>query len=436
MLGLRLARLLGAGLAGAYLGVALAGREFADIGPVRFALTASIDLTGRSSIDVPPLGRAWLDTHDGPLSLHARVVGKQPDELAELLTTGRVRSAFADGAAEFWDVMAALALRTTGAAVLGAAIVTVLVCRTAGQIAAGLSITMVLLLGTGGVMAATFRSEAVAAPMYTGFLVNVNSLVGEAEDLRRAGLLGEEELLLLARAALALNSSTDAMEPYRDGSGLTRVLQVSGSTSSAFATALRHLVADRYGVDLVIDTGNDVGRGTMSARSSLHLPAIGSPLLYLPGRFDEPADLPPLRELHDVTPLNGSVLSVAGLTVMGWPQGQPSADAVATVLEHERLSGEPVDVAVVGDRAVAERLAGSVPVVLAGGDGAAVATPLGPETMHLALGSTGLPVAGGGTPTGALESRVLYFREGALVAYDDIDLSGDSPSGAVTRVVL
>ena len=60
-------------LLGAWIGLALGAQRSDQVGPLIVSSEVTFSLTGDTVVDVPPLGTIELDTHDGPLALHAQV---------------------------------------------------------------------------------------------------------------------------------------------------------------------------------------------------------------------------------------------------------------------------------------------------------------------------------------------------------------------------
>ena len=65
------------------------GAERTDqVGPLLVSSEVRLSLTGNTVLDVPPLGTIELDTHDGPLALHAQVVALDADVTEDAIAGG------------------------------------------------------------------------------------------------------------------------------------------------------------------------------------------------------------------------------------------------------------------------------------------------------------------------------------------------------------
>src|SRR3954465_2584553 len=67
-------------LAGAWIGLTVAGAVNAPIGPAQTRLSVAWNNHGDVDVRIPPLGSIELDTHDGPLAVDVDVRRLDPDE--------------------------------------------------------------------------------------------------------------------------------------------------------------------------------------------------------------------------------------------------------------------------------------------------------------------------------------------------------------------
>jgi predicted phosphodiesterase len=180
--------------------------------------------------------------------------------------------------------------------------------------------------------------------------------------------------------------------------------------------------------------------------------ALGVPYVFVRGNHDSTTTQDAVAAQPNAIVLDNQLATVNGLTIagIGDPQFTPDKstheeqgasahqaadllDSAGAKLAHTiQQAGQPVNLALVHDPAMAGPLDGSVPVVLAGHLHARQvstmpAVPGRQKTLLMVEGSTGgagLRGLEGETPT-PLEMSVLYFDpQHALQAYDEITLGG------------
>ncbi len=429
---------------GALIAVLLFGRISAPIGPFDTTL-AFRPAGGGAQVAVPPLGAITADVYDGPLRLEVQLQ-RVDQERARALATDPVRLAgVVDQVAD--DLRGAvirLVWTTTGVAVLGAALTSVVVTRSRKEplIAGGL--TVALLLGTAGLGLATWRPEALSAPRYTGLLVNANSLIGSAEDIvarfdaYRASL---EDLVANVGSLYSVLSTLPAPGAADDSVVL---LHVSDIHLNPAGFDLVEQVVEQFDVDAVLDTGDITDWGSQPEnRLITRVGTVGAPYVYIRGNHDSAATARLITEQPGTTVLNGEAATVAGISIVGVPDprftpdkstGDDDAPEEVLVNSGEALADvaeelpEPPSVALVHDPRQAPPLDGVVPLVLAGHTHAREVSTLENGTLLMVEGSTGgagLRGLEGEEPT-PLSCTVLYLDPdtGVLRAYDEITLGG------------
>ncbi len=133
---------LAVALLGAVLGILLLGRIGAPIGPFDVTLAFVPSLDGGAQVGIPPLGALAVDAYDGPLRLEIQL--RRIDQLrAQSLAShpAWVDRVVDDVSADLQSAVVRLVWTTAGAAVLGAAVTSLLVLRRRREafIAAGMA---------------------------------------------------------------------------------------------------------------------------------------------------------------------------------------------------------------------------------------------------------------------------------------------------------
>lgn len=447
------AALVAVALLGAWAGLLLGAERTDQVGPLLVSSEVRLSLTGNTVLDVPPLGTIELDTHDGPLALHTQVVALDAD-VTEDAIAGGVPSADLDGVP---DQVRSLVIRAYLQAlvvtVIGAALAVLLVWRRPRWALVTAGATAGLLLLSAGTGAATWEDRALAQPRYTGLLVFVPRVVGDADTIvsnfeeygQQLGDLVDNvaQLSLAARNLPTLQGAPDTI----------RALHVSDIHLNPNVWPVMASIIEQYDIDVVIDTGDIADQGTAVENTLLDpIETLGVPYVYIRGNHDSSGTQAYIAAMENAVVLDGETAEVAGLVIagVGDPRFTPDKSTEPTdesvVASGERLAAviedgdEPVDVALVHDPVGADPLEGVVPLVLAGHVHERQDEELGDSTQLLVQGSTG------GAGLRALESEdptpltfsVLYFDRGTqrLTARDEFTLGGLGTASAEVNRVL
>lgn len=438
---------------GAWIGLALGAERSDQVGPLIVTSEVTFSLTGDTVVNVPPLGTIELDTHDGPLALHAQVESLDNDVTQDALagTSGVTNLDQVPG--EVRDLLIRSYLQALVVAVAGATLAVLVVWRRprwAAITAAGVAAALVVGAGAG---AATWNNRALAQPHYTGLLVFVPQVVGDADMIvsnfeeygqQLGGLV--ENVAQLATAARSL--------PTLEGSpGTIRALHVSDIHLNPNVWPIVRSIIEQYDIDVVLDTGDIADHGTGAENSLLKpIESLGIPYVFIRGNHDSSATAAAIAAMDNTYVLDNEIVDVGGLVIAGagdprfTPDKSTDPTDEAVVASGEGLdqviqaSGEPIDVAMVHDPLAADPLAGDVPLVLAGHLHERDERDLGGGTELLIQGSTG------GAGLRALETEdptpltftVLYFDRVTqqLTARDEFTLGGLGAASAEVERIL
>ena len=438
--GARLALALGGGL----VAVLLFARVSAPIGP--FDATISFrPVGGGAQVAVPPLGDLFVDVYDGPMRLDVSLQ-RVDQKRAQALATDPVRLAgVVDQVTE--DLRAAvvrLVWVTTLVGLAGGALTSWAVLRRRREPLIALGLTAAALVSTGAVSAATWRPEALSQPRYTGLLVNATSLIGSAEDIVARFDAYRASLEDLVANVSTLYSALSALPPPAADDDTVALLHVSDIHLNPAGFDLVTQVAGKFGVDAVLDTGDITDWGSEPEnRLITSVGALEVPYVYIRGNHDSAATAGLMASQPNVTVLDDSAVTVAGIQIVGTPDprftpdkstGDDDADDGTLEASGEELAevaaalDPPPAIALVHDPVQAGPLDGVVPLVLAGHTHERAVSELDEGTRLMVQGSTGgagLRALQGEYPQ-PLTCTVLYVDPGtgALRAYDEITLGG------------
>jgi predicted MPP superfamily phosphohydrolase len=433
-------------LAGAALGILLLGPITAPIGPFDAQLSFRPSLTGGAQVGIPPLGALSVDAYDGPLRLEIQL--RRIDELrAQSLAShpAWVDRIVDDVSSDLQSGVVRLVWVTAGAAVLGAALTSLLLLRRWREPLIAAGTTVVLLAGTGGLGALTWRPEALSSPTYTGLLVNANSLIGSATDIvarfdaYRASL---EDIVGNVSSLYATISTLP--EPVASDPDVVALLHVSDIHLNPAGFDLVRQVVSQFEVDGVLDTGDITDWGSQPETALItSVGDLGVPYVFIRGNHDSAVTAAVIASRAGTTVLDHTATEVDGIQLVGGPDPRFTPDkstgddefpvegleaAGARLAEVAEDLDPPASIALVHDPRQAPALDGVVPVVLAGHTHEREVTELEGGTLLMAQGSTGgagLRALQGEYPE-PLTCTVLYIDHttGQLRAYDDITLGG------------
>jgi predicted phosphodiesterase len=295
--------------------------------------------------------------------------------------------------------------------------------------------------------AASFQPAALAAAQFDGPLARapaVLAALGGDGGAGRAATLGRQVDALVAAAGSA--DGTD----FGDLDDEVRLLHVSDLHSNAEGAMLAVTLAKRFDVDAVLDTGDLTSFGyPIESGIAGSVAGVGVPWLFVPGNHDSPAMRASLANVAGITVLDGRVVGVKGLRILGIGDPTFTADNVTSAKQAAatKRAAQPrvasmverrhPDVLAVHDPLLAGDVAGLVPVVASGHLHRRVFRT-SHSTVFAGVGSTG---AGGvgvylTEKTPAYEAEVLRFINRRLVAIDYLRLDGADGDFRADRRIL
>jgi predicted phosphodiesterase len=444
-----------AGLIGAWLSMAAFAGTDTDMGPFLVRVDAGFG-RGVTDLAIPPFGKLTANTHVAPIRVTATLEDVQVPELSSAIAARGTDGVAADVERDAVRRIVPFALRLFCVAVGGALVAGTVVFRGAWRKIGVALISAVVVVGGSEVVAwATYRTEAFTSPTFHGSLSLAPKLIGPVENATtRIEDLRAELQRVVEGAARAYTSISSVST---DGANVIAVLHISDIHLSPLGQDFARQIADGFGVDFIIDTGDLTSFGTPPEQFVLRqIRDIGMPYVFVRGNHDSLALQAAMEQIPNAIVLDGDTRTVDGLSVYGLGHPVFTPNASASVSDREfadraRAAGprvladveslpSPPDIVAVHDDRMAESVAGLVPLVLSGHfheEGQTVED----GTLYLRVGSTGgsgfnVFTRPGGIP---LSAEVLYFQRAPaprLIAYDVIDQSPQSGSLTVDRHVV
>lgn len=440
-------------LFGAWVGLMLGAQRSDVVGPLTVNSEVALSWRGDTVIDVPPLGTIELDTHDGPLALHATVESLDADVTQGALSGGALDADLEAVPQQVRGLLIRAYVQALVVAAAGAALAVLLVWRRPRWALITAGVTAAALVLGAGAGAATWNDRALAQPRYSGLLVFVPRVVGDAGTIVSNFQAYGEQLGGLVGNVAELSAAAGSLPSLTSSESDIRALHVSDIHLNPNVWPILRSVIKQYDVDVVLDTGDIADHGTGLENQLLTpIESLGVPYVYIRGNHDSAVTAAAMAAMDNVTVLDDSIAEVAGLTVAGAadPRFTPDKSTVAgdeavvdsgvELADVISRSPDEVDLAMVHDPDAAEPLAGVVPLVLAGHMHKREETSLGDGTTLLVQGSTGgagLRALENEEPTPLMFS-VLYFDPTSheLQARDDFTLGGlGTASAEVERII-
>ena len=376
----------GFAVVGAAVALALAARVDAQIGPFDATVAARPSLAGQTTVHLAPLGTIVLDTHDWPLAIdltadqiglrEARSIVEHPEVIEHHLGD--------DVADDVHDALVRLVWRCVLVALAGG-LAGALIARFSWRSAViGVAAGSVLVACTAAGTAATFDTNAVAEPRYTGLLTAAPAAVGNVETIIDRYGEYRAQLSDLVGNVVTLYLAAEGLPTFQPADDTIRILHVSDVHLNPQAFDLMEQVTDQFGVDAIVDTGDLVDWGTLPEdRFVDNIGQLDVPYVYVRGNHDSRRTQEAVAAEPNAIVLDGDAAEVAGLRFwgIGDPRYTPNKDqpshgeseqdqasAFAPEVAEQVAAAQPpdIDVVLIHDERAAADLGGTVPLVLAG----------------------------------------------------------------------
>lgn len=433
-----------AALIGGWIGLLIGGHATTALGPADVRLSLAPSWTGDSVLDIAPLGTLSLDTHDGPLALHATITQVRLREARQLITSPEaVNDLGTTLGPQLRHGLVLLCARTLLITTLCAGVTGFALFRSprrAGWTALTATGTCLAIFAAG---AATFNPQALAEPRYTGLLTAAPSVVGDAETIVTRFSKYREELAKIVTNVSRLYEAGSTLPAYTPDPSTVRVLHVSDIHDNPAAWNVIRSIVRQFHIQVIVDSGDLTDHGSTAENAVVKpIGRLGVPYVFIRGNHDSKVTARAVARQKGARVLDGDTTTVDGIRFFGVGDPRFSPDKTTrtspdtTTLTADgrdyatRLavrSPRP-DVVIAHDPVEGAAFSGVTPLVLSGHTHRR-ATWLQPTgTRVFVQGSTG----GAGlrgleheNPT-PFECSVLYFDRPShrLQAWDDITLGG------------
>lgn len=440
--------------AAGYAAFVLAATTQVTIGPVTAAFSLAPAWHGKSIVALPPAGSFEADTHSAPVEVRYELKEIAVSQVEELTDPASPSRQALDGWQEpVGGAVRSLLLRVALLSAAAGGLLALLLRRRWQWLLAGAAAGLLSAVLVGSLAWQTYDTAAFREPRYQGSLEYAPEVLAFSQETLANLSAYEDRVPEIAQSLFRTVSELHRLPPSFLEGGTIRVLHISDMHRSGAAASLVKRITSMYGIDLMINTGDETDLGTPleAGYPSTYLP-LPAPVVWIGGNHDSPVISDTMKRLPGVTVLEGGFTFLAGLDIAGFPDPAaaslnpaPASDAVQAA-EADRIAGlvrshypRPFIVAV-HDPKQAARLPGMVPVVL-NGHTHREQISVSDGTVYLDGGSTG---AGGfrGFDSNGGESphtlHILFIQKEPqkLLAVDTITIYGFSQEFSVTRRVF
>lgn len=437
--------------------MAAAVRGEYDLGPGKVEIGLRPNLRGATVVSIPPFGSIEAATHLSPVEVVLSPTSVDTHSAQAMVESRPTQDALvATLRADLIEALKKYALRLLiGGLVAGALVAAIARVRSAGELGIALGAAVVAPIGLYVGAFAGYNPDAFRQPTLTGAISRSPELLGPVQQFGQRFNALRTELDEIGGITFQLYQFLAQQDPIPTDA--IRVLHISDLHLNPVGYDVAQLVADRFDVEAVIDSGDATAEGSPLEVGFLdRITGFPIPYLFIRGNHDSSVTQEAVAAKPNARIVDGTVTEVGGLKIFGVGDPlftpdktveQPSNDeqksakrAFSRTVEEqfEALEQKP-DLVVVHDKLAASRLYGDVPLIIHGHEHKWSA---GEEdgTRILGVGSTGAA----GLKSLAPESdstiglQVLYFDrdDHTLLGYDRIDVRGPQQQFLLKRTIL
>ncbi|HEX2148844.1 MAG TPA: metallophosphoesterase [Actinomycetota bacterium] len=437
--------------------MAAAVRGEYDLGPGKVEISLWPQLQGATVVSIPPFGSIEAFTHRSPVAVVISPTSVDTHSAQELVESRPTRSTVVESLrTDLIDAFKQYALQLLiGGLVAGLLTAAIARVRSWQEIVVALTAGVIAPLALYGAAFAGYNPDAFRQPTLTGAISRSPELLGPVQQFGQRFNALRTELDEIGSITFQLYQFLAEQNPLPEDA--IRVLHISDLHLNPVGYDVAQLVADRFEVEAVIDSGDITAEGTPIELGFLdRIPGFDVPYIFIRGNHDSAATQDAVAAKPNARVLDGTVTEIGGLRVFGVGDPlftpdktveQPSNDEQKeakrafsrTVEEQVEALDEDPDVVVVHDKLAASRLHGNVNLILHGHEHKWSAQ-VDQGTRILGVGSTGAAGLKSMAPESdsAIALQVLYFdrEDHRLLGYDRIDVIGPQQQFLLKRTML
>ncbi|MBE0466520.1 MAG: metallophosphoesterase family protein [Candidatus Desulforudis sp.] len=416
-------------------------------------------LSGRTVLEIPPLGSLIADTHRGPVELHITLQGIRPDVLAENLYPQVDPDLFRDLESESQSPVLAFIAKQIALGGLGAVVLFWALARPPWKRLCRAGVLGAVFVGL--VLASsvhTYDRGAFQEPEYRGVIAAAPRVMHMADEMltKLQDFQDKTDLLVHNIKTLFGQAERLTLLGATEEESTRRVLIIADIHNNPFALDFIESLVHHFRVDMILDAGDFTDFGSpIEAQAAAKISGFGVPYVFAPGNHDSPEVVRFMREVPNVRVLNGQVVDVRGIRILGSPDPWAHGETVVAATKEEeqwRLDGQidrlraslveaeaGPDILMAHHPAVVQHFAGEAPILISGHTHRVLLEQLG-DSWHLNPGSTGSAGLRGLQTTSEVPySAIIMHFNGAdqtVIAADIIKYNALSGSFTVERRLM
>ena len=432
--------------------VAIAALPFSSstlgrVGPGTMQVSLAAGSSGRTVLELPPLGQVTAATHSAPTAVRLRLEEidvRAVRELGDPLGLPDQERLIAAVSDDLPGLFRSMVLRTLLISmVIGAAVGAIAPRRQSTgtvvrRVVAGAVVAPVAVAALAGSSLLGYDTGAFDSPTLSGQLSLVQPYLQDAQGgITESLTLIDQRTRALSERLVELYSSATTNE-IAATSGETVILHVSDIHLNPIGVSLARELSETFGVDAVLDTGDLTSFGQEPEAATLtELSTFDVPYLFVAGNHDGSGARRRIAEIPGVTAIDKKIFEVAGVRILGIDD--PTQTALRTIpratiqrtyeaqypLIERLVARDQPDLLAVHNPLQATPVLGEVPAVAAGhrhkfelgrvdGTVVAVVGSSGATGLGSLLVETDEPYS----------FELLRFVDGELVAVDSLQLRG------------
>ncbi len=428
-----------------------------DLGPGKVEIGLRPQLRGTTVVSIPPFGSIEAATHLSPVEVVLSPTSVDTHSAQALVESRPTQDALvATLRADLIEALKKYALRLLiGGLVAGALVAAIARVRSAGELAIALGAAVVAPLGLYAGAFAGYNPDAFQQPTLTGAISRSPELLGPVQQFGQRFNTLRTELDEIGGITFQLYQFLAEQDPIPTDA--IRILHISDLHLNPVGYDVAQLVADRFEVEAVIDSGDATAEGSPLEVGFLdRITGFDVPYLFIRGNHDSTATQEAVAAKPNARVVDGTVTEIGGLKIFGVgdPLFTPDKTVEQPTTEEQRRAKrafsrtveeqfealeETPDVVVVHDRLAASRLYGDVPLIIHG-HGHKWSAGEEDGTRILGVGSTGAAGLKSLAPESdsTIALQVLYFDrdDHSLLGYDRIDVRGPQQQFLLKRTLL
>lgn len=415
--------------------------------------------SGRTVLQIPPLGYLTASTHRGPVELHITLQNIRPDVLGEHVYPQVDPNLLRDMEAKSRWAVAAFIAKQIALGGIGAVLVFWALARPPWKRLLRAGLGGLLMVGLVlGVAFQTYDRSAFREPEYHGVIAAAPRVMHMADELlnKLQDFQDKSDLLVSNIQTLFGQAQRLTLLGATEDESTRRLLVIADMHNNPFALDFVGSLVHHFRVDLILDAGDFTDFGSpIEAQAAAKIAGFGAPYVFAPGNHDSSEVMAFMRGLPNIYLLEGQEIDVRGIRIIGSPDSWAYGETVVAANEAEeallldrqveelraalQAGASPPDVLMVHHPAVARAFAGEVPILISGHTHRVLLEQLG-ASWHLNPGSIGAAGLRGLQTTAEIpySAIILHFNgaDQAAVAADVIKYNALSGSFTVERRLL